>query len=101
MSSRGRETVSCMPTSPAATILITTKNRRDELARAVASALTQTAPCEILVIDDGSTDGTAAAIRDQFPAVRLHRYEESAGYVLRRNQGAELANAPIIVSLDD
>ena len=87
--------------TPAATILIATKNRKDELAGAVASALAQTAPVEVLVIDDGSTDGTAEFVRQRFPAARLVRHDQSAGYIVRRNQGAEAASAPVVVSIDD
>jgi glycosyltransferase involved in cell wall biosynthesis len=87
--------------APRATVVITTKDRKDELARAITSALAQTVPCEVLVIDDGSTDGTAEAVRASFPAVRLQRHEESAGYIVRRNEAARLARAPIVISIDD
>src|SRR4051812_19167164 len=87
--------------TPPATIVITTRNRKEELARAVASALTQTVACEVLVVDDGSTDGTADLVRREFPAVRVVRCDESAGYIVRRNQAASLARAPVVVSIDD
>ena len=45
-----------------ATVVITTKNRREDLLKAVASAWSQTARPEVLVIDDGSTDGTSEAV---------------------------------------
>lgn len=44
---------------PDATVVIVTKDRRDDVLRAVASALAQTATVEVLVGDDGSSDGTA------------------------------------------
>jgi len=87
--------------SPRATILISTKNRSDDVCRAVESAVAQSAECEVLVIDDGSTDGTAQAVAKLFPTVRCIRREPSAGYIVRRNEGAALARAPIIVSIDD
>src|SRR3954453_10382370 len=87
---------------PQATILIVTKNRKNDLRKAVASALMQTAPLEVLVIDDASTDGTSDMIRSEFPSVRLHRVEQSQGYIGHRNRGAEMAAAaPIVITIDD
>jgi glycosyltransferase involved in cell wall biosynthesis len=71
------------------------------LCRAVASALAQTVPVEVIVIDDGSTDGTADLVQRTFPGVRLLRREESRGYIVRRNEGAELATGDVLFSLDD
>lgn len=88
-------------TVPIATIVITTKNRKDELAIALASAIAQSAPVEVIVIDDGSDDGTSEMVRTRFPMVRLEQQAESAGLIVRRNLGARLARAPIIVSIDD
>jgi glycosyltransferase involved in cell wall biosynthesis len=84
-----------------ATVVITTKNRREDLVKAVASALTQTANPEVLVIDDGSTDGTAEFMAREFPAVRLHRSEQSLGLIVQRNRAARLASHPIVFSIDD
>lgn len=84
-----------------ATVVITTKNRLEELRKAVASAVTQTAQPEILVVDDGSTDGTTDAITRDFPEVRVHRSEASQGYIVQRNRGAKLAAGRIIFSIDD
>src|SRR5262249_55346269 len=83
------------------TILIATKNRRNELCQAVESAVRQSPPCEVLVIDDGSTDDTSAEVQRRFPQVRCIRHETSTGYIVRRNQGAGSASAPIVVSIDD
>src|SRR5262245_56052059 len=87
--------------SARATVLISTKNRRDELCQTVESALQQNVPCEVLVIDDGSTDGTSDEVHRRFPQARCIRHETSAGYIVRRNEGAGSASAPIVVSIDD
>jgi glycosyltransferase involved in cell wall biosynthesis len=84
-----------------ATIIITTKNRRADLAKAVASALAQTARPELLVIDDGSTDGTAEFVSREFPTVRVERSEKSLGLIVQRNRAARLASSPILFSVDD
>jgi glycosyltransferase involved in cell wall biosynthesis len=84
-----------------ASVVITTKNRKEELRNAIKSALAQTISLEVLVIDDGSTDGTAAMVRSEFPTVRLDRSEASVGYIVQRNRAARLADGDIIFSLDD
>ncbi|NNM86107.1 MAG: glycosyltransferase family 2 protein [Phycisphaerales bacterium] len=94
----------CVGNAPAnykATLVITTHNRKDDLLNAIASAVNQTAPLEIIVLDDASTDGTALAVREKFPQVRLFVSEDREGYIRLRNRGAYLARAPIIFSIDD
>lgn len=84
-----------------ASVVITTKNRKDDLRRAIASCLRQSARPEVLVIDDGSTDGTSDMVRREFPSVQLHREDVSRGYIVQRNRGAVLASGDIIFSIDD
>jgi glycosyltransferase involved in cell wall biosynthesis len=81
--------------------VIVTKDRREDALVAVASALEQRPPVEVVVVDDGSADGTADAVAAAFPGVRVERRSSSAGLVVRRNEAARLATAPIIVSIDD
>jgi glycosyltransferase involved in cell wall biosynthesis len=81
--------------------LITTRNRKEELRAALLSAFEQTGHPEVLVIDDGSTDGTADMVRAEFPEAVLHRCEESRGLIVRRNEGARLAKGEVIFSIDD
>jgi glycosyltransferase involved in cell wall biosynthesis len=84
-----------------ATVVITTKNRMDDLRKAVASALMQDARPRVLVIDDGSTDGTSEMMSREFPEAQLQRVEQSLGLIVQRNRGAALAQTPFIVSIDD
>src|SRR5581483_7389816 len=84
-----------------ATVVISTKNRLEDLRRALRSCLSQSAGPAILVIDDGSSDGTSEAVRQEFPSVRLVREEVSKGYIVERNRGAALATTDVIVSIDD
>ena len=85
-----------------ATVVITTKNRKEELPpRRLRSALAQTAQPEVLVMDDASTDGTATLVRQEFPQVRLESSEHSLGYIRQRNRAARLANGAVLFSIDD
>ena len=84
-----------------ATIAIITRNRRDELRRAVASSISQEGDIEVLVLDDGSTDGTSEMVHNEFPSVRVVRFEDDADVAARRNDAAKLATGDVIVSIDD
>lgn len=87
---------------PAATIVITTRNRREDLRRAIRSAVQQRGVLlEVLVIDDGSTDGTAEMVQSEFSSVCLERRQETKGYIVRRNEAARLARGAVIFSIDD
>ena len=82
-------------------VVIATKNRKDELRRSLASAIGQSEPVEIIVLDDGSSDGTADMVRSEFPQVRYEQTLHSLGYIAQRNRGAQLCSGDIIFSIDD
>src|SRR4051812_3165198 len=85
------------------TVVIPTHDRCDLLAEAVDSALGQTGvDCEVLVVDDGSRDGTAAWLDDQHSA-RLHhvRLEPARERTAARNAGLAQVTTPYVLFLDD
>jgi glycosyltransferase involved in cell wall biosynthesis len=84
-----------------ATILISTKNRKNELRQALSSCYRQTVSVEVIVIDDGSTDATSEMVKREFPQARLFRSEESKGLICQRNYGTQLAECEIVFSIDD
>jgi glycosyltransferase involved in cell wall biosynthesis len=86
---------------PVATVVISTRNRKAFLRQPILSALNQSVPVEVIVADDGSTDGTADMVSAEFPRVRLVRHVQSRGLIVRRNECAQLASEPVIFSLDD
>ena len=83
------------------TVVITTKNRKEDLRKSILSALEQTACPRVLVMDDGSTDGTSELVKQEFPGVQVERSEISVGLIVQRNRAARLAETPILVSIDD
>ncbi|MFQ5718368.1 MAG: glycosyltransferase family 2 protein [Acidobacteriota bacterium] len=84
-------------------IVIVTMNRRDELLRLLSDLCDTTAArrAEILVVDNGSGDGTAGAVRQGFANVRLIRNETNEGAPGARNEAARCAGGELIVFLDD
>jgi len=88
-------------TTPGVSVVIPTYNRARRVARAVRSVLEQTRPAEeVIVVDDGSTDGTAGAIRREFAdAVRLIE-RPNAGPSAARNTGVRAARHDLIAFLD-
>ena len=87
--------------APEATIVIVTRNRSEELRSALKTAVMQRGSVEVLVLDDASDDGTPEMVAREFPDVRLMTFDVRAGLVVRRNDAARLARAPVIVSIDD
>src|SRR5947209_653877 len=84
-----------------ATVLITTKDRKHVLARAIESVLSQSVPVDLLVVDDGSSDGTAEMVRERFPKARLIRNEQPLGIIAARNAAAQEIRTDIVFTLDD
>ena len=84
-----------------ASVVIVTKNRKEHLRRAIISAVGQTEPVEVLVLDDGSIDGTSDMVKLEFKQVQLVRTTTSLGCVAQRNRGAELCSGKVIFSIDD
>ena len=58
------------------------------------------ADCEILVIDDGSSDETASAL-PQVQGLRYHRRAENGGFIAACNDGATLARGDLLVFLNN
>lgn len=80
-------------------VVIPTYNREKRLPAAIRSVLNQSLPpSEIIVIDDGSTDGTPA-LMGHFPEVRYIR-QENQGVSQARNHGIRVAKHEWIAFLD-
>jgi glycosyltransferase involved in cell wall biosynthesis len=81
-------------------VVIPTYNRGRIVGRAIESALAQKrAPSEIVVVDDGSTDGTRQIVESYGKNVR-YMYQANAGVSTARNRGVKEAKEPWIAFLD-
>ena len=81
-------------------VIIPTFNRKETLKRAIQSVVMQSyAPYEIIVIDDGSDDGTKEWLKDNFPNVK-YIYQMNSGVSSARNKGIKFARGDWIALLD-
>ena len=81
-------------------VVIPTFNRADSLPRALQSVLEQSSPVdEIIVVDDGSSDGSVKLIECDFPQVHLLQ-QDNQGVSAARNRGIEAARHEWIALLD-
>jgi glycosyltransferase involved in cell wall biosynthesis len=84
---------------PKVSVIIPTYNRRDFIREALASVLAQSCQdFELIVVDDGSTDGTESAVRE-FPYTR-YIFQENRGVSAARNVGVGLSSGELIAFLD-
>lgn len=82
-------------------MIIPTYNRRDLLPRAIDSVLAQTRRVdEIIVVDDGSTDGTADMLEARYGERVKHVWQSNAGVSAARNHGLRLARGRYLALLD-
>ena len=86
--------------NPRFSIIIPAYNAAATLARALDSVLMQTWPAhEIIVVDDGSSDATAAVVASYGDKVR-YLYQHNAGVSAARNVGAKAASGDWLAFLD-
>ncbi len=88
--------------SPRVTVVIPVYNRPQYVREAIESILRQTySDFELLVIDDGSSDGTGEVVRSYAnDRVRLVRHERNLGIPRTRNDGVRLARSEYVAFLD-
>ena len=90
-----------MYTLPGVSVIVPSYNRRELLARALDSILAQTVPVdEIIVVDDGSTDGTGEMLQTRYGERVRHVWQANAGVSAARNRGLSLARGAFIALLD-
>jgi GT2 family glycosyltransferase/glycosyltransferase involved in cell wall biosynthesis len=110
--SRGRpRTPDATPTFPegvspeGVSIVIPTWNARDLLATYLPSLRAATAraafPWEVIVVDNGSTDGSAAFVREVFPEFRVLELPENRGFAEGVNAGARDARYRVLYALNN
>ena len=82
------------------TIGVSTYNRKDYLRLCLDSLLAQTYPnCEIIVVDDGSTDGTGEMMAEEYPQIK-YIYQQNGGDASAKNHAVREASGQYVVFND-
>ncbi len=88
-----------MENKPLVSVIISVYNCERYLAEAIESVLNQTySPIELIVIDDGSTDGSGAVAKS-FASLKYH-FQPNRGLGAARNKGIDLSDGSFIAFLD-
>ncbi len=86
---------------PLVSVIIPTYNRKAYVQQAIDSVLAQTYPhYEIIVVDDGSTDGTGEALAARYGDRITYHWQENQGESAARNWGINIAKGEYIAFLD-
>lgn len=100
---RRRLPASSMPDTSAASVVIPNWNGRDLLEKylpSVVEALTGNPRNEVVVVDNGSSDGSAEFLAERFPTVRVLALEKNLGFGGGSNYGFRHARNDIVVLLN-
>lgn len=89
------------PLNPLVSVIVPSFNKEDFIGATIDSVLAQSGvEVEVIVVDDGSTDGTLDLLDTYGETIRLHRLENNSGAARARNLGAELARGTHFMFLD-
>jgi hypothetical protein len=88
--------------TPALAIVIVGYNARDDLARCLASidARPPAVPFEVLLVDNGSTDGGPDLVERRWPRVRVLRQARNLGFGAANNVGIRATDAELVLLLN-
>ncbi len=87
---------------PDLSVIIVNWNVRDLLRRCLHSILASLPACqlEIIVVDNGSTDGSPEMVRTEFPQVHLMANPDNRGFTAANNQGLAVARGRYVLLLN-
>jgi GT2 family glycosyltransferase len=82
-------------------VIVPTRDTRELTLRCLGTLESAMADgVEVVVVDDGSGDGTAAAVRDRFAAALVLRHEAAHGFTASANEGLDRARGDILLLLN-
>jgi GT2 family glycosyltransferase len=89
-------------TPPKLSIVIVSFNTRDDLERCLASLAEHppSIPHEIIVVDNASSDGSVAAVRRRWPAIRVIVQPGNLGFAVANNAGIRASSGSMVLLLN-
>ena len=85
-----------------ASVVVVTWNGRERLSESLPAIVGQKGVRhEVIVVENGSTDGTAEWVRETHPSVRLVELLENTGFAAGNNRGFEAARAPLVATINN
>ncbi|MDX6590143.1 MAG: hypothetical protein QOI84_1417 [Solirubrobacterales bacterium] len=84
-----------------AAVYIPTFNGRQHLGRTLRSLEAQSRPTDVVVVDNGSSDGTAELLREEFPEVTVLALERNVGFGPAINRAAQEHRADPLILLNN
>lgn len=89
-------------TQPLVSVIVLNWNGKKFLPECLDSLAVQTfRDFEVVLVDNGSADGSAQLVRERYPWVRLVELPENAGFAAGNNRGFEAASGAFIVALNN
>jgi N-acetylglucosaminyl-diphospho-decaprenol L-rhamnosyltransferase len=85
---------------PPLSIVVPSHDTRELTLRCLASLGGSPPGTEVVLVDDGSADGTAAEVAARFPAVRVLRNDRALGFTRAANRGLGVASGEVLLLLN-
>ena len=82
-------------------VIIPTWNQRQLLKSCLNSLVSQTKPCSVTVIDNGSEDDTVSMLREEFPQVSCIPLDRNHGFAMAVNIGIKNTTSPYVALLNN
>lgn len=81
-------------------VVIVSYNRQDLLAHCLASLEHSERSTRVFVVDNASTDGSAALVRERYPHATLLANDTNVGFATAVNRGVGAGSAPLVLLLN-
>lgn len=81
-------------------VIIPNYNGKHLLEKNLPSVVKNCSGCDIIVVDDASTDGSVEFLKHKFKKVRIVRLNKNSGFAAAANLGVEKAKSPFVLLLN-